>query len=65
MNPTYGSVNEWFTIYELAPGFVLGLIATVVGSLLTPPPAAEVVEEFEKAADMDNGPKLVAETVNL
>lgn len=65
VNPTYGSVSEWFTIYELAPGFVLGLIATVLGSLLTPAPSAEVVKEFEKAADMDNGPKLEAETVKL
>ena len=34
-------------IYELLPAFILACIAIVVVSLLTPPPAKEIVEEFE------------------
>ena len=34
-------------IYELLPAFVLSSIAIVVVSLVTAPPAKEIVEEFE------------------
>jgi len=34
-------------IYELLPAFVLSSIVIVAVSLLTPPPAKEIVEEFE------------------
>lgn len=34
-------------IYELLPAFVLSSIVILVVSLLTPPPAKEIVEEFE------------------
>ncbi len=36
-----------FGIYELLPGFIVGLLLCVVVSLLTPAPAREIVEEFE------------------
>lgn len=34
-------------LYSLAIGFVLGMLAIVVVSLLTPPPTAEMLEEFD------------------
>ena len=34
-------------IYELLPAFLCSCIVIVVVSLLTPPPAKEIVEEFE------------------
>lgn len=34
-------------IYELLPGFIVGLVLCVVVSLLTPAPEKEIVEEFE------------------
>ena len=36
-----------FGIYELLPGFIVGLFLCVVVSLLTPAPEKEIVEEFE------------------
>ena len=36
-------------IYEIVPGFIAGLLMTVIVSLLTAAPSAEVVEVFEKA----------------
>ena len=36
-----------FGIYELLPGFLVGLLLCVVVSLLTPAPEKEIVEEFE------------------
>ncbi len=36
-----------FGIYELLPGFIVGLLLCVVVSLLTPAPEREIVEEFE------------------
>jgi len=37
-----------FGLYELAPGFILSLIVTVVVSLCTKKPSDEIVAEFEK-----------------
>ncbi len=37
-----------FGLYELAPGFVLAFVATVVVSLVTPKPSAEIADEFDK-----------------
>ena len=37
-----------FGIYELLPAFLCALIAIVVVSLLTPPPAQEIVEHFDR-----------------
>ncbi|MBQ5749388.1 MAG: sodium/proline symporter [Oscillospiraceae bacterium] len=39
-----------FAIYELLPAFIIGSIALVVVSLLTPAPSAEVTEDFECCA---------------
>ncbi|SDB35508.1 sodium/proline symporter [Pseudobutyrivibrio sp. YE44] len=36
-----------FGIYELLPGFIVGLVLCVVVSLATPAPEKEIVEEFE------------------
>ena len=36
-----------FGLYELLPGFIVGLLLCVVVSLLTPAPENEIVEEFE------------------
>ena len=36
-------------IYEILPGFVLGMVAAVVASLASPKPSAEVEELFDKA----------------
>ena len=38
-----------FGLYELAPGFVLSFAATVVVSLLTARPSAEMLAEFDRA----------------
>lgn len=40
-----------FGIYELLPAFILGLIVNVVVSLLTKPPAEEVLEVFDHYMD--------------
>ncbi len=37
-----------FGIYELLPAFILGIIAIVIVSKLTPAPSEEIVEEFER-----------------
>jgi sodium/proline symporter len=42
--------NPIFSLYELAPGFVLAFVATVVVSLLTRKPDASVCEEFDRVA---------------
>ncbi len=39
-----------FAIYELLPAFVISLLFTVVVSLLTPAPDAEIVKEYEEAS---------------
>ena len=36
-----------FDLYEIVPGFVFGLLAIVVVSLLTPVPGKEVTDEFD------------------
>ncbi|MCD8189077.1 MAG: sodium:proline symporter, partial [Clostridiales bacterium] len=42
-----------FGIYELLPGFLVGLLLCVVVSLATPEPSQEIQDEFEKAKAMD------------
>ena len=37
-----------FSIYELLPAFLFGLLLCVVVSLVTPAPQAEVAEAFDK-----------------
>ena len=41
-------------IYELLPGFVLGLIAAVVATLATKAPGKEVVDLFDKALEYED-----------
>ena len=41
-----------FAIYELLPAFIISLVASVVVSLATAPPAQEIVEEFEEVGRM-------------
>ena len=36
-----------FELYEIVPGFVCGLIAIIVVSLLTPAPAKEITDKFD------------------
>lgn len=44
----YAAAHPIFNLYELAPGFLLALVVTVVVSLVTKAPAAEIVAEYEK-----------------
>ena len=44
------SPDSVFNLYELAPGFALALVATVVVSLLTKRPSAEMLAEFDSIA---------------
>ncbi len=41
-----------FDLYELAPAFLVAIVAIVVVSLLTPEPEREITEEFEEVAGM-------------
>ena len=43
-----------WNIYELLPAFIISCIFIVVVSLLTPPPSAEIQEEFDKVAKKAN-----------
>lgn len=40
---------EWTAIYEIIPGFFAGMVATVVVSLLSEKPSAEVLAVYEKS----------------
>jgi sodium/proline symporter len=42
-----------FGIYELLPGFIIGLVVLVVVSLLTKPPSAEVLKDFDTYKQLD------------
>ncbi|WP_444544627.1 sodium:solute symporter family transporter, partial [Sphingobacterium alkalisoli] len=45
----WGSIDSLTsTLYEIVPGFVLALIATVVVSLMTYKPNAEIEKEFDE-----------------
>lgn len=41
-----------FGIYELLPGFIVGLLLCVIVSLLTPAPSKEIEDEFDKAKEL-------------
>ena len=43
----YAGTHEIFGLYELAPGFLFALVATVVVSLVTKKPSAEMLAEFD------------------
>ena len=40
-------------IYEIIPGFIAGLLAAVVVTLITPPPSDDVEKLYQKAVDYD------------
>lgn len=42
--------HEIFSLYELAPGFLLAFIAAVAAALLTKKPSAEITAEFDRVA---------------
>ncbi|MGN0847236.1 MAG: sodium/proline symporter PutP [Kiritimatiellia bacterium] len=44
----YAASYPIFGLYELAPGFVLSLVVTVVVTLVTKKPSAEIVAEFDR-----------------
>ena len=44
----YAADYPIFGLYELAPGFVLSFLVTVVVSLLTARPSAEMLAEFDR-----------------
>ena len=46
----YAGTHEIFGLYELAPGFLFSFVTTVVVSLLTKKPSADMLEEFDKVA---------------
>ena len=46
----YASAYPIFALYELAPGFLLSFIVTVVVSLVTKKPSEEMTKEFDKVA---------------
>ena len=46
----YAETYEIFGLYELAPGFLFAFVATVVVSLVTKKPSAEMLAEFDAAS---------------
>lgn len=50
----YNLLSTTTGIYELLPGFVIGMICAVVVTLLTKAPSEEVVAIFDKATDPEN-----------
>ena len=47
----YAAQHEIFGLYELAPGFLFALVTTVVVSLVTKKPSAEMLAEFDAVCD--------------
>ena len=46
----YAAQHEIFGLYELAPGFLFALVTTVVVSLVTKKPSAEMLAEFDEVS---------------
>ena len=46
----YASEYPIFGLYELAPGFVLALIVTIIISLITKKPSEEIIKEFDRVS---------------
>ena len=44
----FAEAHPIFGLYELAPGFLLALVVTVVVSLCTKKPSDEIVAEFDR-----------------
>ncbi|MGN0852736.1 MAG: sodium/proline symporter PutP [Kiritimatiellia bacterium] len=49
----YASAVPLFALYELAPGFVLAFVVTVVVSLLTKRPSGEICAEFDRVGAVE------------
>ena len=47
----YAGTHEIFGLYELAPGFLFAFVTTVVVSLVTKRPSAEMLAEFDKVKE--------------
>ncbi len=43
---------EWFSLYEIVPGFILSCVAIYIVSLLDTPPSKEVTDDFDKAQEL-------------
>lgn len=50
----YNFLTDSTGVYEILPGFILGLVAAVVATLISKAPSNEVVAIFDKATDPDN-----------
>ncbi len=50
----YNLLSSTTGVYELFPGFLVGLLCALVVTLLTKAPSAEVVAIFDKATDPEN-----------
>ena len=50
----YNLLSSTTGVYELFPGFVVGMLCALVVTLLTKAPSAEVVAIFDKATDPEN-----------
>lgn len=48
-------LGDAFDIYELLPAFIVGLVVNVIVSLTTKAPDADIVAEFEQAAEVARG----------
>ncbi len=51
------------TLYEIIPGFAIGLVVAVVVSLLTPRPDGAVLSEFDAARRLARGDRSEPESV--
>ena len=49
----YAAQHPVFGLYELAPGFLLAFVTTVVVSLVTKRPSQEMLDEFAAVAAQD------------
>jgi sodium/proline symporter len=49
-NASLTAAHPIFNLYELAPGFVLAFITTVVVSLVTRKPSEEILAEYDEVA---------------
>ncbi|MEM5818538.1 MAG: sodium:proline symporter, partial [Desulfitobacterium hafniense] len=42
-------------VYEMIPGFIMGLLSIIIVSLLTTEPSQEILDEFAKSAAETKG----------
>ena len=46
------NADNGFYLYEIVPGFIVGTLAAVIVTLVTPEPKQEVKELFDRAVSM-------------